>query len=443
MLKELQSEVIAPTIGHPDRNAKPCCRDLLNRHLATHRLGDRLVERCSTRRGRATKACSRCISAKTKCSDERPCQRCRERGEICDPDSHDCPSSPSSSLLQPTNVPRGSSDQASLQEAYGSNRGDAGDSMLTTTSWNQTMSVANDHLPMPSSAEMPLGGTQPSFEWLAPDGGGFPSMWDSNFMSSDSMFSIDDDTLMAMSLDWNSLIEPERSLQSRNVDQPSSAQPAATSASANRTRSCVLSGHEAFKRSVWLWDPDPRDSASLEEPPQLSEAEERSILSPGGDGGSRSLGFSLHIRLTFKSENRDALLLLVQQNSDHAVVIRSFPSPEALGFLLKIFVVHESISPCSFVHIPSLVVEGCRTELLSAFVVAGSASSANHQVWKFGMALQERTRLALYKAFDHDNSIARNLDTIQAQLLWIEAGLWSGYRRKMEVAESPRTMFPR
>ena len=313
--------------------------------------------------------------------------------------------------------------------------------MLITNSWDQSTSFANNHVLIQNSTEIPLARAQPRFEWLAADGGGFPSIWDSTFLSNDSMYSIDDDTLMAMNLDWNSLIEPERSLPSRNADNPSPIHPTANSALANRTRSCVLSGHEAFKRSVWLWDPDPRDSALLEDPPELSEAEERSILSPGRDRDG-SLGFPLHIRLAFGSENRDTLLQLVQQNSDHAVVIRSFPSPAALGFLLKAFVFQESTGPCSFVHFASLVVKECRTELLSAFIVAGSANSVNHDVWKFGMALQERTRLALYQAFDRDNSIARNLDVIQAQLLWIEAGLWSGYRRKMEVAESAANNVP-
>ena len=317
--------------------------------------------------------------------------------------------------------------------------------MFITASQSQRPSVEYDNRPVSSSTDVPSTAMQPSFEWLALNGGGFPSVWDSRFLSNDSVFNLDDDTFMTMSLDWDSLIQPENNLQSHDTDDRSHTHPTTDGASTTRTRSRVLSGLEAFKRSIWLWDPDPCDSASREEAPQLSEAEERLILSPASaerivvDRGS---GHPRLMRLSCGSDDRDALLLLVQQNSDHAVVVRSFPSSKVLSFLLKTFIVHESVGPCSFVHLPSLVVQKCRTELLSAFVVAGSAHSANHQVLKFAMALQERTRLAIYKALDYNNAIARNLDIIQAQLLWIESGLWSGYRRKMEVAESAANNVP-
>ena len=394
------------------------------------------------RRTRATKACNRCIFAKTKCSNERPCQRCRDRGETCGSEIQTSLSPSSSSLVWQTGTFIPPSHRTNLQEPSGFNREDAEGSILITDPGNRRTSVDDDHVNMPNSTEIPVGGTQPSFEWLAADGGGFPSIWDSTFLASNSIFNIDDDTLMAMNLDWSSLIEPENNLPIHDPDNPSATHATSNVTLADRRRSCVLSGHEAFKRSVWLWDPDPRDSALLEEAPQLSEAEERFILSPNRTDEDRNSEYSLHMRLTCRSESRDALLLLVQKHSDNAVLVRSFPSPEVLSFLLRTFVVDESAGPCSFVHVPTLVVAECRTELLSALVVAGSVNSANHQVWKFGMALQERTRLAIYRAFDCDNSIARRLDIVQAQLLWIEAGLWSGQRRKMEVAESAANNVP-
>lgn len=250
---------------------------------------------------------------------------------------------------------------------------------------------------------------------------------------------------MTIDFDWNSLTLPDHQPQAHHSTNHPPAQPVAGDRSTNRTQSRVLSGQEAFKRSIWLWDPDPRDSASLEEVPQLSEAEERFILSPGSSEkilADRTSSSPLSTRLSYGSNARDAILLLVQQNSDPRVLVRSFPSSEVLTFLLRAFVAHDSLGRCPFLHFPSLIVEKCRPELLSALVVAGSANFANRQVFKFGMALQERTRLAIHIALDHNNSVARNLDIIQAQLLWIESGLWSGYRRKMEVAESAANNVP-
>lgn len=168
-------------------------------------------------------------------------------------------------------------------------------------------------------------------------------------------------------------------------------------------------------------------------------------MSPGSAErgiADRISAISLAPRLTFGCCDRDALLLLVQQNSEPAATVRSFPSSKALSFLLKAFIIHENLGPCPVVHFPSLVVKKCRTELLSAFIVSGSVNSGSSQVRTFGTALQERTRLATWKAMDNNNSIVRKVETIQAQLLWIESGLWSGYRRKMEVAESAANNVP-
>lgn len=305
--------------------------------------------------------------------------------------------------------------------------------------------VQGDQNPAPSSMDDHLAAVQPSFEWLATSGGGFPSIWDPSFLSADSTFNIDDDGGMAMEFDWNALIQPEQYDQSYSDLNETPAQGGGDTGAPKVSRPRGLSGLEVFKKSVWLWDPDPSDSASNEEAPQLSEAEERRILSPAPavttTTASRT-GIYLLDQAICRTDDRDAVLLLVQQNSEQAVVIRSFPSSKILDFLLKNFLAHEGLGVSSFIHIPSLNESKCCVELLSAMIVGGSVKSANAHAWKFGMTLQERTRLALYKALDQNNRVARNLHIIQAQLLWIETGLWSGNRRKMEVAESAANNVP-
>ena len=271
------------------------------------------------------------------------------------------------------------------------------------------------------------------FEGNAHDWGGFGFAWDPIPPLDDLGISIDDETLMATNLDWDSLIHPTYG-QETGRDIVSVTESAPT----GRSQSYVLSGHEAFKRSIWLWEPDPRDSATNEEAPQLTEGEEQVLLSPEHIDPTAAEIYSLALG----NKARDALLVLVQKHSGPNVAVRSFPSAKMLGLLLKFFVAWEKSSCCPIVHVPSLALETSRMELLSAMIVAGCTSYGIRQVWKLGLALQERTRLAIYRALDCDNSLARDLEFFQAQILWIESGLWSGSSRKAEVAESAANNTP-
>lgn len=38
--------------------------------------------------------------------------------------------------------------------------------------------------------------------------------------------------------------------------------------------------------------------------------------------------------------------------------------------------------------------------------------------------------------FENDNSMTRDLEMLQAYLLELDVGIWSGIKRKMEIAES-------
>lgn len=76
------------------------------------------------------------------------------------------------------------------------------------------------------------------------------------------------------------------------------------------------------------------------------------------------------------------------------------------------------------------------TELLMGMVAAGSRYVALAPVWKMGLVLQEVVRLAIADAFEADNSNTRELQALQAYMLWLSVGVWSGFRRKTEIAVS-------
>ena len=62
--------------------------------------------------------------------------------------------------------------------------------------------------------------------------------------------------------------------------------------------------------------------------------------------------------------------------------------------------------------------------------------SAVPVVRALGFAIQESARMAIPKVFEADNSTTRDLQILQAYALQLNIGLWSGDRRKMEMAES-------
>lgn len=102
---------------------------------------------------------------------------------------------------------------------------------------------------------------------------------------------------------------------------------------------------------------------------------------------------------------------------------------------MQAFFVRQNDSPDSFIHVGTFSPDTDRSEHLAGVVAAGSALFAVANVWKMGLALQEIVRLSVCNSVDSDNRLIRNLQTNQTFLLWIELGLWSGFRRKMEIGE--------
>lgn len=64
-------------------NVNICDSDLLTRHSATHDRDDGKSRPFIKRSDRATQACEACVTAKTKCDDQRPCGRCQNKKLVC------------------------------------------------------------------------------------------------------------------------------------------------------------------------------------------------------------------------------------------------------------------------------------------------------------------------------------------------------------------------
>ncbi len=320
--------------------------------------------------------------------------------------------------------------------------------MLLASSHNQARSDEMNSVQATNLSEIPLTSTERSANSHTGNmlnASMFPSIWDNNFFSTETAVDIDDDILMDMDLNWNSFVQLDYDFNHEGPRGSAPRRPREGDSLTSGSRPRGPSVREFFSQSLWLWEPDVRDSASTEGTPHLSEADERVILSSGpidNAPGAKAPEPSLSVGFTCRSATRDALLLMVQCHSDSTAAVRCFPSAQVLSFLLKAFAFQETVCRCPVLHLPSFKSDRCRIELLSALIVAGSTNLSNLQIWQLGLALQDRTRIAIYKALDHKVTNWRDIDLLQAQILWVEAGLWSGVRWKMEVAESAANSIP-
>lgn len=114
----------------------------------------------------------------------------------------------------------------------------------------------------------------------------------------------------------------------------------------------------------------------------------------------------------------------------------SFPSLQLLEDLIDVFLLDDTHAIGSYIHSPSFDAQNNRTELLLAMVARGAAFVSFPPIWKMGMVLQDVVRYAIAAEFERDNSTTRELQAVQTSLMWVNTGLWSGFRRSTEIAAS-------
>ena len=123
----------------------------------------------------------------------------------------------------------------------------------------------------------------------------------------------------------------------------------------------------------------------------------------------------------------------------------SFPSLQLLEDLIDVFLLQDSYAIDSQVHTPLFDAKETQTEFLLAMVAKGAGFIALPPIWKMGLVIQEVVRIAVADLFEKDNSNTRDLFSVQATLLWVNIGIWSGFRRQTEIAASflqpPLTML--
>lgn len=216
-----------------------------------------------------------------------------------------------------------------------------------------------------------------------------------------------------------------------NVQQPEQAQPVPEGKT-------LAAGHVAYKEStLGLWEPSSRDHTA-------SNIKALSVLgeSPESQTALSSLESSVSRRTgVVTAWQRDQLLILTLaacKPENKPAIIKAFPSSMVISKLTENFFYWHRFQPDPFVHQASLAIEKLEPELLMTIANMGTTYTDSKVLHSVGYALHEVARVSLPPRFEADNALTRAIWPVQAFMLDIELGLWSGIKRKMEIAESHR-----
>ncbi|KAM5349874.1 hypothetical protein ACJ41O_006379 [Fusarium nematophilum] len=356
--------------------------DLLKRHAAGHEAdasNGKRTKRYHHQGPRVSRACKACATAKLKCDNEKPCARCQQRGFVSLPE----PESQLEDLIQ--------------HDMSGFLRG-----VITPT--------VTDAMPPP--------------DWLDLDSFGPRGLLD---FTIDGCPDFDDSDLGFLDQLCNNSSTINLQPHFSPVNNDGFPGPGST-------RKHVALGVEAFSRSsLGNWLPDHQDHGD-------AEFEHLSILSV--DGSSPDTRLKLDSRYLVENVSRTArddvlaMVLATCRPERISTVTKAFPQPELLEDLTQSFFSHYRRRPDSYVHVPSFRPNAGKPDLLAVIAGAGALLTDITSLHKLGLAFQEAVRHILPRRCEEANAITRELWIVQTFMVLNESGLWSGIKRKMELAES-------
>ncbi|KAF2022404.1 C2H2 type zinc finger domain-containing protein [Aaosphaeria arxii CBS 175.79] len=189
--------------------------------------------------------------------------------------------------------------------------------------------------------------------------------------------------------------------------------------------------HAIFQRSPWLWVPGQNQNAFSEHDGPLLDEQTADIAASPHD----PVALNIPISDQLTPRRRDQIFQLVSKTAQSQIFIPSFPSNKSLDRLIKVGIAKRAETD-AWIHPFTFCSETALLEFLTALVAAGCVCFGIPTVNKTGLVLQEITRVALHRMSELDISTIRDLQYLQASMIWLDIGAFCGYRRKMEIAES-------
>lgn len=369
-------------------------QDLLKRHFSTHKKGDQpdlsteatMLTQMKRHSHRVSQACRSCAAKKVKCTNEKPCKRCRENGTSCDYEQGLGSPIPTHESLGPV-LPSTESErpsQPSVQLPAPVSRDDAFDNDPNFSLWQADPPIASGNPPEDEFA---------SNLQIPPDIDFMQGIIDSTtaLPSFGAWLEIDEDPMLG-DIDLSFLNETDMDpTQTHSAELSTSAAPGA-----GTIFTSTGVGAEAYRRSIVNrgWEPG-RDGHQEPEPQNLHLPDN---AEPDGLAASSPTMVTM-VKKSLSLSTRDRLLALILRTTPPRVAERavaSFPSVEVLRDLLNFALARMTeLQAIPMIHMPSLDLNEQRTELLAAFIAYGSICSPSPALRKFGYAIQETVRIAI------------------------------------------------
>ncbi|GLB17438.1 hypothetical protein AtubIFM61612_007309 [Aspergillus tubingensis] len=188
---------------------------------------------------------------------------------------------------------------------------------------------------------------------------------------------------------------------------------------------------EAFENTVGRWDPDSEYHRAAEEGDLFLDPESSCIEDHLAYPSARMSDDIV------SSDTRDRILAMILHTCEPANMIKvvsAFPAANVLDRLLHRFYATHATDDDSWIHIPTLRSSEMPTELLGACITSAAMRSSSAAVRRFGTALHGVLHPYLFQIFEKQIAQTRCLQQIQALALYVQTGLWSGNKRRMEIA---------
>ncbi|QGI92185.1 hypothetical protein CEK26_005254 [Fusarium fujikuroi] len=418
-------------------------RDILKRHVLGHNgseSGAKRYKRMSNAAPRVAQACKACAGSKLKCDEDPSCRRCVAKGITCERDTRF------------TEIGEKTSPDTSIQSTIGEDNAirSFGGQMLNKADQElfipvlepSQLSLSEDDFSKFLKGVMtPVEGQESRPIEQADLASIHHHMYDPLLSHGPLDFRVDGDTRfddVAMDL-WDLPCSPSFYYNGILLEPKASAAlnlQIQTPNPANNSRPAVL-GHVAYKESaLGMWEPSQNDhlNSNIKALSVLGDSPQDAIQLNGLEVCSQRFK-PLSVGL------RDQLLLITLnacKPESKLAIIRAFPHSEILSKLIESFFSHHRVQIDSWIHSPSFEPNQQGAELILTIVNMGTMFADSKILHSLGFALHEVARLSLPAMFEKANSMTRELWALQAFVLDIEMGLWSGIKRKMEIAESQR-----
>lgn len=437
--------------------------DLLKRHTLGHSKDDPQAKPAILQHSRVSQACEACAGLHLKCEEEKPCKRCTKKGITCNYTANfganDMTQSPQNPYVNQQDQHQQQFVQMQQQQQHLQSLPPMQQVMqpMQATPSMHRPSISSPHpnqLPaMQMSMSQPQQSTSQSmqmdgslmppnavgnnmFDYLRdkmmpPNQPGNPNLMDyqAGPWTPRELFDFGVDTNMELNdLDLSFLDTYNNAnpfdLRTPSIGFPttgSDIMPSFTSAPVPPLDTTALP-----KASVWRFRPLSKDSGSAEQA-------NLSLPTP------TSLDIDRRVTCEPLSQtSRDKILAMILSTCKPNSIPRAvacFPSISLLDSLFQFSLTSPGSHAKHWIHAPTLRAGQTRPEVLAAIIAAGAVLTPDAAIRKVGYAIQEAIRTAVQVQVEEDNTLMRELQIMQASLLQLKIGLWSGDSRKMELAE--------